>query len=97
MCVRGRDAYAGADLERAPEINHVKLPAKERNQYVFKGEAGCLWCMRVAFIDTARGIRREAVPEKELSCVQIKRFHCQYDQQIPDTHEKICEVGVLSV
>lgn len=54
VCVRGRDAYTGADLERAPEIDHVKLPAKERNQYVFKGEADCLWCMRVGFIDTFR-------------------------------------------
>lgn len=54
VCVRGRDAYTGADLERAWPIDRIKLPVKERNQYVFKGEAGCMWRMRVGFIDTAR-------------------------------------------
>lgn len=38
-----RDAHAGADLERAGPIDGIKLPVKERNQYVFKGEAGCMW------------------------------------------------------
>lgn len=78
MCVRGRDAYTGADLERAWLIDRIKLPAKERNQYVFKGEAGCMWCMRVGFIDTARRVQREAVPEKERSHFEVKWFHFQY-------------------
>lgn len=65
MCVRGRDAYTGADLERAWPIDHIKLPVKEKNQYVFKGVAGYLWCMRVGFIDTARRVQREPFPEKE--------------------------------
>lgn len=65
MCVRGRDAYTGADLERAWPIDRIKLPAKERNQYVFKGEAGCMWRMRVGFIDTARRVQWKAVPEKD--------------------------------
>ena len=78
MCVRGRDAYTGADLERAWPIDRIKLPAKERNQYVFKGEAGCMWCVRVGFIDTARRVQREAVPEKERSHFEVKCFHFQY-------------------
>lgn len=60
MCVRGRDAYTGADLERAPAIDRVKLPVKERNQYVFKGEAGCMRCMRVGSIDTARRVEKRS-------------------------------------
>lgn len=59
MCVRGRDAYTGADLERAWPIDHIKLPAKVKNQYVFKGEASYLWCMSVGFIDTARRVQRD--------------------------------------
>lgn len=54
VCVRGRDAYTGADLERAWPIDCIKLPVKDRNQYVFKDEAGCMWRMRVGFIDTTR-------------------------------------------
>lgn len=54
VCVRGRDSYTGADLERACPIDRIKLPVKERNQYVFKDEAGCMWLMRVGFIDTTR-------------------------------------------
>lgn len=77
MCVRGRDAYTGADLERAWPIDRIKLPAKERNQYVFKGEAGCMWRMRVGFIDTARRVQWKAVPEKERSHFEVKWFHFQ--------------------
>lgn len=57
VCVRRRDAYTGADLERAWPIDGIKLPVKERNQYVFKGEAGCMWRMRAGFIDTARRVQ----------------------------------------
>lgn len=79
MCVRGRDAYTGADLERAWPIDRIKLPVKEKNQYVFKGEAGCMWCMRVGFIDTARRVQRKAAPEKEQeSHFEVKWFHFQY-------------------
>lgn len=38
---------------------------RKREINVFKGKAGCMWCMRVGFIDTARRVQREAVPEKE--------------------------------
>lgn len=34
-------------LKGPPAIDGLKLPVKERNQYVFKGEAGCMRCMRV--------------------------------------------------
>lgn len=64
VCVRGRDAYTSADLERAWPIDRIKLPVKERNQYVFKDEAGCMWCMRVGFIDTTRCIERSHWKDK---------------------------------
>ena len=44
------EAYAGADLERPWVLIALKLAAKVRNQYVFKGKEGCMWC--VSFIDT---------------------------------------------
>jgi len=79
MCVRGRDAYTGADLERAPTIDRIKLPAKERKINMFlKAKRGCMWCMRVGLIDTARRVQREAVPEKGLSHFEVKGFHFQY-------------------
>lgn len=77
MCVIRRDPYTGTDLERAWTIDRIKLPVKERNQYVFKGKAGCMWRMRVGFIDTARCIQGEAVPEKE-SHFEVKWSHFQY-------------------
>lgn len=73
MCVRGRDAPTGADLERARPIDRIKLPVKDRNQYVFKSEAGCMWCMRVGFIDSAR----ETVPENERLDFEVKWFNFQ--------------------
>lgn len=51
MCVRGRDAYTGADLERACLIDHIKLPVKERNQYGLKAkQAACGMCVWALFI-----------------------------------------------
>jgi hypothetical protein len=45
--VRGRDAYTAADLGRPGLSIALKLSANWRNQYVFKGEAGCMWpCAR---------------------------------------------------
>lgn len=77
MRVVRRDPYTGADLERAWTINHIKLPVKGRNQYVFKGKAGYMWRMRVGFIDATRRIQGEAVPEKE-SHFEVKWSHFQY-------------------
>lgn len=87
MCVRGRDPYTGTDLEMAWTIDGIKLPVKERNQYVFKGEAGRLWCMRVGFIDTARCVRRSW--KRTITWIR-STYPTNLDTQEKTAHVRVC-------
>lgn len=80
-------------LKGPPAIDGLKLPVKERNQYVFKGEAGCMWCMRV-WASLVR-IQKDTAPRPEgkkehYHILRSSGFifqHCTYVQNC-DTCEK---------
>lgn len=93
MFVRGRDAYTGADLGRPGLSIALKLSANWRNQYVFKGEAGCMWRVRVGFIDT-RQIHR--VDDAQTMADKRSEFEVRSpnsQQLFRSTRSRICDLA----
>lgn len=53
-CVLGEEMLILALILKGPGRSIALSSLRKREINVFKGEAGCMWCMRVGFIDTAR-------------------------------------------